>query len=63
MEQKTQKTDKELAVELAGHYLQGYYSHAQKPIDSAGLNAVLTAFYEAVHALPNHNEPLPPKST
>ena len=60
MDANMSKTDKELAVELAGCYLRGYYTHASKPIDTNTLNAVLREFYEAVHSLPNHNEPLPP---
>ena len=49
------KTNKELAVELLGQYLQGIYSRNESPmkaIDSETLAHLLHIFYEAVNSLP-----------
>lgn len=50
------KSDKELAIELAGRYLQGYYSHCGTPITPEGLEVLLKGFYEAVQKLPDPAE-------
>lgn len=50
------KSDKELAIELAGRYLQGYYSNCKTPLTPEGLEVLLKGFYEAVQKLPNPAE-------
>lgn len=47
------KTNKELAVELAGEYINGFYSAGNaKPITAEALDQLLTFFYDAVKKLP-----------
>ncbi len=50
------KSDKELAVELAGMYLQGIYSSQGRPnisMNEEMFKRVLNACYEAVQNLPD----------
>lgn len=45
-------TDKELAVQLAGEYLKGYYSPGNKPaLDPETAKNVLQMCYDAVKSL------------
>ena len=48
------KTDKELAVELMGNYLQAIYSSKGiQPLDADATKEILNAFYDAVKSLPD----------
>ena len=48
------KTNKELAVELLGMYLQGIYSRDRtKPITEDWAKSLLEAFYNAVKSIPD----------
>ncbi|MBM6884987.1 MULTISPECIES: hypothetical protein [Oscillospiraceae] len=48
------KTDKELAVELAGDYIQAVYSRDDVKLpEHSDLKALLKAFYDAVKSLPD----------
>lgn len=50
------KSNKELAVELVGAYIQGIYSSAERPsvsMDEGKFKQILNACYEAVSNLPD----------
>lgn len=47
------KTNKELAVELAGKYMQGLYSTGNmKALTPEALDQILNAFYSAIKKIP-----------
>lgn len=48
------KTNKELAVELAGQYMRGIYSVGNmKPLTPEALDQILKVFHDAVKKMPD----------
>lgn len=49
-----EKSNKELAVELAGQYIRGIYSAGDvKPLTPEALSQILKVFYDTIKKLPD----------